>query len=114
MAAAVDPNPGFPRDPLGRLVKNSKTTVTTTKGECTMKAIYSIFLMVAAAALLALSVPVPAFSQMMDMSMNEHREGHGQMMEMGNMDKMGDMTRTLAKYDPFVLIRSNLQAAQLL
>ena len=57
-----------------------------------MKTIYStISLMVAAVALLALSMPVPAFSQMMDMSMKEHREGHGQMMEMGNMDKMGDM-----------------------
>jgi Spy/CpxP family protein refolding chaperone len=30
---------------------------------------------------------VPAFSQMTDMPM----KGHGQMMEMGNMDKMGDM-----------------------
>ena len=57
-----------------------------------MKAIYSLSLMVAAVvALVAFSVPVPAFSQMMDMSMKEHREGHGQMMEMGNMDKMGDM-----------------------
>ena len=56
-----------------------------------MKAIFSISIMVAAVALLAFSVPVPAFSQMKDMSMKEHREGHGQMMEMGNMDKMGDM-----------------------
>ena len=56
-----------------------------------MKAIYSIFLIVAAVALLALSAPVPAFSEMMDKSMMEHREGHGQMMGMGNMDKMGDM-----------------------
>jgi Spy/CpxP family protein refolding chaperone len=47
--------------------------------------------MVAAMALLVFSVPVPAFSQMKDMSMKEHREGHGQMMEMGTMDKMGDM-----------------------
>ena len=47
--------------------------------------------MVAALALLALSIPVPAFSEMKDMSMMEHREGHGQMMEMGTMDKMGDM-----------------------
>jgi Spy/CpxP family protein refolding chaperone len=45
--------------------------------------------MAAAVALLMLSMPVPAFSQMMDMSMKEHREGHGQMMEMGNMGKMG-------------------------
>jgi len=56
-----------------------------------MKAIFSISIMVAAVALLAFSVPVPAFSQMKDMSMKEHREGHGQMIEMGNMDKMGDM-----------------------
>ena len=56
-----------------------------------MKTTYSISLMAAAVALLAFSVPVIAFSQMMDMSMNEHREGHGQKMEMGNMDKMGDM-----------------------
>jgi len=47
--------------------------------------------MVAAVVLLAISVSVPAFSQMKDMSMKEHREGHGRMMEMGNMDKMGDM-----------------------
>jgi Spy/CpxP family protein refolding chaperone len=46
------------------------------KGGCTMKAIYSAALMAAAMALMALSAPVPAFSQMM---------------EMGNMDKMGDM-----------------------
>ncbi|HLE18511.1 MAG TPA: hypothetical protein VI728_09540 [Syntrophales bacterium] len=56
-----------------------------------MKAIFSISVMVAAVALLAFSLSVPAFSQMKDMSMREHREGHGQMMEMGNMDKMGDM-----------------------
>jgi len=57
-----------------------------------MKAKYRLVLMmVAAVALLMTSVPVPAFSQMMDMSMKEHREGHGQMMEMGKMDKMGDM-----------------------
>jgi len=42
-----------------------------------MKAIYSAALMAAAMALMALSAPVPAFSQMM---------------EMGDMDKMGDMT----------------------
>ena len=34
---------------------------------------------------------VPAFSQMKDMPMKEHQQGHGQMMEMSNMDKMGDM-----------------------
>ncbi|MFA4909896.1 MAG: Spy/CpxP family protein refolding chaperone [Desulfobacteria bacterium] len=46
-----------------------------------MKAISS--LMVAAAAMVALSVPVPAFSQMM---------------EMGNMDKMGDMMGMCIKH----------------
>ena len=56
-----------------------------------MKAKYSISIMVAAVALLAFSVPVPSFSQMKDMSMKEHREGQGQRMEMGNMEKMGDM-----------------------
>lgn len=56
-----------------------------------MKAIFSISIMVAAVALLAFNLSVPAFSQMKDMSMKEHREGHGQMMEMGNMDKMSDM-----------------------
>jgi Spy/CpxP family protein refolding chaperone len=47
--------------------------------------------MMAAAALLAFSVPYPAFSQMKEMPMRGHGEGHGRMMEMGNMDKMGDM-----------------------
>jgi Spy/CpxP family protein refolding chaperone len=56
-----------------------------------MKAIYSISIMAAAVALLVSSIAVPAFSQMKGMPMMEHREGHGQMMEMGNMDKMGDM-----------------------
>jgi Spy/CpxP family protein refolding chaperone len=56
-----------------------------------VKAKYSISMMVAAVALLAFSVPVPSFSQMKDMSMKEHREGQGQRMEMGNMEKMGDM-----------------------
>jgi hypothetical protein len=41
-------------------VKSSKATVTTIKRERTMKTIYSIFLMVAAVPLLALSVPVHA------------------------------------------------------
>jgi Spy/CpxP family protein refolding chaperone len=34
---------------------------------------------------------VPAFSQMKDMPMKEHRQGYGQMMEMSNIGKMGDM-----------------------
>lgn len=46
---------------------------------------------VTAVALLALTTAVPAFSQMTDMPMTEHRAGHGPMMGMGHMDKMGDM-----------------------
>jgi Spy/CpxP family protein refolding chaperone len=45
----------------------------------------------AAAALLALSIPVPVFSAMKDMSTMDYRSGHGQMMEMGHQDKMDDM-----------------------
>jgi Spy/CpxP family protein refolding chaperone len=67
-----------------------------------MKALYSVSVMLAAVALLALSVPAPAFSETMDKPMREHREGHGQMMDrdhgdhgqmmgMGPMDRMGDM-----------------------
>jgi Spy/CpxP family protein refolding chaperone len=48
-------------------------------------------MMVAVVALLAFSLPVPAFSQMKDMPMKGHGEEHGQMMEMGNMDRMGEM-----------------------
>jgi Spy/CpxP family protein refolding chaperone len=56
-----------------------------------MKKMYRLVVMMVAAVALLMTVPMPSFSQMKDMSMNEHREGHGQMMEMGNMDKMGDM-----------------------
>ena len=56
-----------------------------------MKAFYSLSLLAATASLLALNMPVPAFSEMMDMPMKEHQECRGQMMEMCNMDKMGDM-----------------------
>ncbi len=54
---------------------------------------FSISKMLAAAALLALTVPIPAFSQMHDKPMNEHKGGHAhsQMMEMGAMDKMDKM-----------------------
>lgn len=41
--------------------------------------------------LMALTLTVPAFSQMADMPMKEHGMGHGPMMEMGQMDRMGDM-----------------------
>ena len=40
--------------------------------------------------LLTVVFTVPAFSQMMDMPMKGHQEGHGQM-EMCKMDNMGDM-----------------------
>jgi len=56
-----------------------------------MKAIQYISITAAAAALLAFSAPVPAFSQMKDMSMKGHGHGQGQMMGMCSMDKMGDM-----------------------
>ena len=52
-----------------------------------MKTIHLITITTTALALLVFNVPVPAFSQIMD----EHRGGHGQMMKMENMDKMGDM-----------------------
>ncbi|MBK5276707.1 MAG: hypothetical protein JJE30_16885 [Desulfuromonadales bacterium] len=51
----------------------------------------SICKILAVVSLLALSVPVTAFSEMKGMPMMEHGEGHGHMMDMGNMDKMGDM-----------------------
>lgn len=41
--------------------------------------------------LLALTVAGPAYSQMMDMPMKGHGMGHGPMMDMGHMDRMGDM-----------------------
>ena len=56
-----------------------------------MRAKYSVCITMAAMALLAFSVPGPAFSQVKDMPMKGHGEGHGQMMGMGNMDRMGDM-----------------------
>jgi Spy/CpxP family protein refolding chaperone len=56
-----------------------------------MKVKQFIFTLMAAAALVTFSLPVPAFSQMHDMPMNEHGPGHGQMMDTCSMDKMGDM-----------------------
>ena len=57
-----------------------------------MKEIRSVTLTAAALAMLAFSVPVPAFSQIRDMSgMNERRAGHGQMLEMDHMDMMAEM-----------------------
>lgn len=53
----------------------------------------SISRMLAAVALLALTVPMPAFSQSHEMPMKEHKGGHahGRMMESGSMDKMDNM-----------------------
>ena len=56
-----------------------------------MRAKYSISIIVAAMTLMVFGIPGPAFSQMKDMSMKGHGEGHGQMMGMGTMEKMGDM-----------------------
>ncbi len=56
-----------------------------------MKAIHSVTITAAAVVLMAFSLPEPTFSQTMDMSMNQHKAGHGQMSEMEHMDKMGDM-----------------------
>ena len=56
-----------------------------------MKTVRTIALTASVVFLLALSVPMPAFSEMMDMPMMEQMEGHGQRMEMGQRDKMGDM-----------------------
>ena len=56
-----------------------------------MRAKHSISIIVAAVVLMAFSFPVPAFSQMKDMSMKGHADGLGQLMGMGTMDRMGDM-----------------------
>ena len=63
-----------------------------------MKAIQSVTITAAAFALLALSAPLPAFSQMKDMSMKDHHGEHGQMMDMCAMDKMGDMMDTCIEH----------------
>jgi len=51
-----------------------------------------------AVALLALIATVPAFSQMSDLPMREHWEGHCPMMDMGQMDRMGDMMGTCMEH----------------
>lgn len=53
---------------------------------------------VAVAALIAICVPMPAFSQMKNMPIKEHSVGHGQMMEMDHMNKMGDMMDMCAEH----------------
>jgi Spy/CpxP family protein refolding chaperone len=54
-----------------------------------MKTKKSVAMLLAAVALLALSVPMPAMAGMKDMK--QHGAGNGQSMEMGNLDHMGDM-----------------------
>jgi Spy/CpxP family protein refolding chaperone len=56
-----------------------------------MKVNYSIPVIILAIALQAFSMPVPAFSEMMDTH-------HGQMMGMDNMDKMGEMSSMCIKH----------------
>jgi len=56
------------------------------------------FVIVAAVVLMAFTLPVPAFSQMKDMPMKGHEGGHGRMMEMGTMEKMGDMMGMCIKH----------------
>ena len=56
-----------------------------------MKARNYMSMTVAAAALIALNMPITAFAEMKEMSIKEHREGHGPMMEMAHMAKMGEM-----------------------
>jgi len=56
-----------------------------------MKTINSLSLMLVVAVLLSIIGPAPAFSQMKDMPNNDHRGGHGQMMNMGHMDSLYDM-----------------------
>ena len=66
--------------------------MTPIKGERVMNAMHSASAMFAVLVLLGTGAPAPAYSQTKDMSMMEYRGGHGQMMGMGTMDRMGDMT----------------------
>jgi len=60
-----------------------------------MKTMYRLgVMMLAVVALLMTSMLTPAFSQMRDMPM----KGHGQMMDMGDKDKMGDMMGMCVEY----------------
>jgi len=60
-------------------------------GEPKMKNKYSVSIIAAAVAMFSLSIAAPAFSEMKEMPIMEHRMGHGHMMEMGDMDRMSDM-----------------------
>lgn len=69
----------------------------------------SVSKMLAAVALMALTIPVPAFSQMKDMSMMKDQH-HGQMKEMGSMDKMDDMMgMCIANADKMGLTKDQIQ-----
>jgi len=57
-----------------------------------MKIKYSVSIIAAAVAMFSLSITAPAFAEMKEMPRNEYRMGHGHMMEMGDMDRMGDMS----------------------
>lgn len=63
-----------------------------------MKTLHTVTITAAAVALLALSAPVTAYSQMKDTSMKGHQHRAGQMTEMGNMDMMGDMMGTCIEH----------------
>ena len=65
---------------------------TPMKGERAMNSIQSVPASFAVLVLLAFGAPAPAYSQTKDVSMMEHGGGHGQMMGLGPMDRMGDMT----------------------
>ncbi len=56
-----------------------------------MKTIPSRALLLTVLSVLAFNLPVPAFSQMMDMPMPGHGDGHGPKMEMGKMSPMMGM-----------------------
>lgn len=63
-----------------------------------MKATHSLYVMAATVALLAFSAPLPAFAQMKNMPSKEHRQGHGQMMQTCDMDRMGDMVDMCSRH----------------
>jgi len=68
-----------------------KPTKVITKEKIMKKLVLSVLLTVVFA--------LPAYSQMMDMTMHEqHREGYGQMMDMDHMDRMGDMAGTCIEH----------------
>lgn len=63
-----------------------------------MKTVHSSILTAAAVVLLTFSLTGVGFAEMKAMSHGEHRDGHGHMMDMGNMDKMDDMMGMCLKH----------------